>query len=76
MQRLEGSWEFFLNKELLKLKSRPKLVHRPSSEICILFSLLDHRKPFEIYEEMLRSKAGKIETAGVTMTLLSDLYLP
>jgi len=31
------------------------------------------RKPIEIYEEMLRSKAGRIETAGVTMTLLTHL---
>ena len=57
----------------LKIKSRPwrKPVLWPSSELCILVSLRNHRKPLEIYEEMLRSMAGRIETAGVTMTLLN-----
>ncbi len=78
MQRLDGSW-VFVGRKLwgfvgrLKIKSRPwrKPVLWPSSELCILVSLRNHRKPLEIYEEMLRSMAGRIETAGVTMTLLN-----
>ena len=44
------------------------------------FTLGDLRKPIEIYEEMLRSMAGKIETAGVkscskeSIVILASLF--